>query len=268
MTDGQADAEEPQSPLCSHVNNWLFRHNSGCAFAALLAGNERALVDAGEDEQPRSGKTPGRGLINWISHDEGAAGLDPEALSQSVGVATRQGRLAGIVFPQRCDALGIGGILATLSADKERWRVRACATGHETGSARSFAVHIRTEAGLWASVGGFAPLGTMPVTRRSPVTAIVVWAGAKNPNSRIKKPKVDPPIVELTDAPRDFKEQTFLNMKMTTWRNSRPLLSLRVPADHKRLNDPDFERVAPLFEMTFCLPAEACAGLEALDDDR
>jgi hypothetical protein len=51
----------------------------------------------------------------------------------------------------------------------------------EVHTAREIAgVHWRTKAGAMSSVIGFAPLRSMPITRRAPYVAMTVWPGARS----------------------------------------------------------------------------------------
>jgi hypothetical protein len=105
-----------------------------------------------------------------------------------------------------------------------------------------FAVAMRwaSSAALQSSVMGFAPFGTMPVTRRAPYVAVALWpCGYDNP--RRKKPDA---FIGVGDTAHTFADDRYDRMQAKT--------RARVKATRAMHAD------ASLFTgMTFCLPDAA-----------
>lgn len=156
MTEGEAD----QRKACvDNFRGWLERVGTGCTFANLLAAKANVHYDivAG---------APSPNLIAALD-----AALDEAAASNHVGVT---------LLPEVHTAREIAGVLLALST-APRWHVRRLErenhAGRQLGAVR---VHWRTKAGAMSSVIGFAPLRSMPITRRAPYVAMTVWPGARS----------------------------------------------------------------------------------------
>lgn len=227
-------------PVAAHVNLWLERQLSGCDFASKLAHKHLILWGSVEDE------------------------IDVEdSINSAIRAAIEQGTLAGFVFPTRCTGNGIAEILAQLKAN-DSWRVSSTVTGYERPGTTSFAVGYRPAEDAIASAVGFAPLDAMPITRRAPVTALVVWAGppragylgSKKPN---RTGLADSPV----DAFASHDTEALKQIHRNTQERVRPLLGEDVPP----LDGPDpaFSHLRNLFDMTFCVPTDAASAAGLLE---
>lgn len=105
----------------------------------------------------------------------------------------------------------------------------------------------QTAHGPWSSVMGFAPLGSMPVTRRAPYVAIVLWPGGHENIHRTDRPAA----VGIVQAPVVPDAQEYQRIWDRTKAKTSELLS--EPPEN-----------APLLrKVTFCLPRN---GLGAYAD--
>lgn len=139
-----------------HVRRWLWRAQTGCAFASLLA-------------------KPGRGLA-MATFDALAT---PEQLDTLFDYAAIEHKPAiGVLTAVRNEAQLAAQLLALAAG--ERWRVRRAPLprGLESDDVL-VSIEWRTAStpDLWSSPMGLAPLGTMPATRRAPYVCIAAWTG-------------------------------------------------------------------------------------------
>jgi hypothetical protein len=143
--------------LCEdHFRDWLQSGLSGCHFAATLAAKRPVRIDF---------YSP----LGNIDHEQVAAFID--------GTATRQ-LTAVLLFPALRTASDVIGLLAELRRGA-RWRIARARwpKGFRKADSIALSVEWETTAGVVCDAMGLAPLGTMPVTRRAPYVAIVVWGG-------------------------------------------------------------------------------------------
>jgi hypothetical protein len=141
---------------------WLNATNlHGCAFATWAARNDRLRYASFFD-------APDEAIVRQ--------------LSLHIRVAQSQEQLALAVFPNIETERQLLALLELLDRDPQWVVIRLPIPDR-------FAIDLRWKSSesLEASAIGFAPLGTMPVTRRAPYVAIGVWACGHN-NPRRKKP--------------------------------------------------------------------------------
>lgn len=94
-------------------------------------------------------------------------------VTEQFRVAARQSWAAVAVFPDvRAEAQLIE--LLNLLKGAERWRCRRVASSMP---GLLVGVEWKTDHGPWSQTMGFAPLLTMPVTRRAPYVGIAAWPG-------------------------------------------------------------------------------------------
>lgn len=157
-----------------HFLEWL-RRLSPCSFARAYAGDPEST----------------RILCSVVL--EKLSAQDVNGINSLFDAAAEADLFAALIFPRVRSALELAHVLAVLHAD-DRW---CCARERwgtvERGSDVPIGLRWTTSIGVEAperdgklyktsSAMGFAPLGSMPVTRRSPYFAIVVWPGdRKNP---------------------------------------------------------------------------------------
>ncbi len=91
---------------------------------------------------------------------------------------------------------------------------------------------------------GFAPLGSIPVTRRAPYVALALWPGDRDNPYFDKSPQG---LVSFADAKTDFPQETHDKLWDTSAKESREMLQ-----------DP-FDDVVWMRRVTFCLPEAAVA---------
>lgn len=155
-----------ETPEQSYFREWLSAaRNSGCGFAALVAGaaSSHQFFDVLEF-------TP-----------EVAANI-----ARFLDNAGTRSRVAIIFAPTVRNDDQIMALIQTVSAH-ERWTVRLrddlARNPDEVGVQMSWT----TKAGDSTDAMGFAPTGYMPLSRRAPFTALVVWTGGHE-NLHRKKP--------------------------------------------------------------------------------
>jgi hypothetical protein len=168
----------------------------------------------------------------WLGSFFGSpTGVAVQKLSEHVQLAASAQQLAVAVFPDIVTAGQVRQFIELLAVSPG-WTVAP------VDIAGRFAVDIRwrSSAALESSVTGFAPLGTMPVTRRAPYVAVALWpCGHDNP--RRKKPHS---FVGLGDMAHEFTDETYDKLHRAT--------KERVSRAKEVHNDPS------LFTgMTFCL---------------
>lgn len=221
-------AEEPRQCV-EHFRNWLHRKMTGCLFASELAAAgaisyQVILPDFSKEELP--------GVAKFI--DESA-------------VAHRS---AILLFPHLRSAEQLAPLLQILAVDR-RWtvsRVDWKVTREEQVGRECVLVGVdwTTSTGDTSSAMGFAPLGSMPVTRRAPYFALALWSGGhENPYKKTPAKRVGfiDAAHSLTKAKHDRR-----------WIETEELVQrlLADPADDAAV----FRRVA------FCLEASAVSFLD------
>jgi hypothetical protein len=142
---------------------------TACLFAGHLAGTAR--------------------FAYYIVLSAALAKTDIPTIEGVIDAAAEDGKATAIIFPHLRTAASISRMLGVL-ASGDRWSVDRVPWGkYERPDAALVRVLWRTSDQLSSSVGGFAPLGTMPATRRAPYVALVLWGGQKcNPHKRTPNP--------------------------------------------------------------------------------
>jgi hypothetical protein len=181
---------------------WLHAPNlHGCAFATWAAKNDRLRYASFFDP-------PDEAVIRQ--------------LSLHIRVAQSQEQLALAVLPSIETEQQLRSLIELLGRDPQ-WNVIRLPIPDR------FALDLRWKASesLEASAIGFAPLGTMPVTRRSPYVALGVWAGGHG-NPRRKKPDT---FMGVGDMSHGLQDERYDKMqRLTRERVSRARNVLKDPA--------------------------------------
>ena len=199
---------------------------TGCSFAADYAAALDAIVWG-----VWSGTSPSTAIHTDLSaFFTGAAGIPRPGIA---------------VFPEIRTADDVVGLLIGL-AGKSSWSLTRAQWGPHAREDELVTLGWRTPEGLSTSVMGFAPLGSMPVTRRAPYVALAAWLG----------PKLNPQKANKMKRPGPSDEVGFVDM---------PPIH---PNSHDSMWDATRSRVrelkalpregAALPTVAFCLPA-ACA---------
>ena len=213
------------------MRRYLHYGPTGCGFAATYAAN-KSVIQWGV----WSGTSPSDGLHTTLS-----GFFRGTAATQRLGIA---------VFPEFRTANDVVGLLTGL-AGKSGWSLsRAKWRKHERDDVL-VGLGWRTPAGPLTSVMGFAPLGSMPVTRRAPFVAIAVWGGPKlNPyKSRKMKTPDRPDEVGFVDMPPLQPEAAYDSVWDATRKKVGELIALP-------------QEGSALPTVAFCLPS-GCAPLLA-----
>lgn len=204
------------------MRRYLRSGTTGCGFAAAYAGAPDAIQWG-----VWSGIPPSESLHAALSGFFTSA-----ALMMRPGIA---------VFPELRTADDVVGLLLEL-AGKPGWSLSRAEWKKHARDDELVSLWWRTPAGLRTSVMGFAPVGSMPVTRRAPFVAIAAWAGPKLNPQKSKKMKVDlPDEVGFVDMPPLSPDQHD-QMWDTTRENVRELKMLP-------------QEGAALPTVAFCLPS-------------
>lgn len=214
-----------------HFIKWLARGFTGCQFAAYLAGENR--------------KARARDRILCATFLED---VTPDALAdieRIIDTSAAAGQIALFLFPRLREAADVVRLLALL-ARHERWRCSPVDWGASKRDGYALlGLDWITGSGATSSAMGFAPLGSMPVTRRAPYVAIALWAGGhENQHKPSKRPDVG-----FVDFPVPMEEPEHTAVWNETKNEVRRLLS-----------DPA-EDAALLRRVAFCLPEDVAAAL-------
>ncbi len=199
------------------------RDGSGCSFATALAYGGRVAFEV---------------------HDETPTGEVDDALDAYAAADLVVVLLLPFVTSERV----LVEVLTGLRSSSPRWRLRKRT---HTPEVVHVAVEWTTSEGLIDDTMGFAPLLTMPVPRRSPYVAIVLWPGGQeNPLRGVRPtPPAQAGRVSFLDVPHGFDEETNASMWKTTEEKVAELMTL--PPDRPSL----YRRAA------FVLGATAVEGL-------
>jgi len=135
-----------------HFRKWL-RIGTGCGFAASLANAGRVAYEAHAEMPP----------VHEVDTN-----LDAYAASRFSAV---------FIFPFATSEAGLVDVLASLRAGSSRWKIRDRGPGN--GGTHLVGVQWSTANGDVSDAMGFAPLPSMPVTRRAPYFAIAAWPGGR-----------------------------------------------------------------------------------------
>jgi hypothetical protein len=188
-----------------HFRDWLHRGLTGCHFAEMLSSKHPVRINF---------YAP---LLEQLDHGEIAAFIDSAASAKVTAV---------LLFPQLRTARDIVRLLRELEGKRWKLRRRRWPRGYAKPDSIAVGLDWTTKGNEICDAMGLAHVGTMPVTRRAPYVAIVVWGGAHaNPHVRTGD------SVGVASAPTGLekKEHSKL-MKQTTKRVGR-LLAVP-PAEH------------------------------------
>lgn len=163
------------------------------------------------------------------------------------GTAARE-VVAVVLFPALRTPRDLVDTLLTLRKDA-RWGVSESAwpEGRERPDSVAISLTWQTASGDVSDAMGVAPLGTMPVTRRAPHFAIVVWGGPHR-NEHLRKPQ----HVGVASAPTGLDKAEHARLMKVTDDRVRELL--REPAE-----DPVWLR-----QVAFVLPREVNESMSEL----
>jgi hypothetical protein len=206
-------------PSADLLRDWFNRGQSGCKFASHLASGDPRLA--------------------FVVHLDEASSLSLHDLDSQVELAAAKGDACLLVLPRATSNSDIVDLAQHLERG-DRWQVKP--HPHPTNPAVcGLGIRYRTGAGEWSSAMGFAPSGTMPVTRRAPYLALALWGGGhENPAFKFSRPGT----VNMADVAVDLTGDGYDNM----WDASQA-------STRRRLADPAFD-VVWLRNVAFCLPRE------------
>ena len=210
-----------------HFREWLKGGLTGCRFAKMLAKKRpRIRVDF---------YSP----FGLFDHDEAAAFIDGTVARDVVAI---------LLFPAIRTAAATADLLLHLSKS-ERWKVVAepWRSGFEKADALPFGLRWKTSTDcIECDAMGLGPIGTMPVTRRAPYVAIVIWGGPHK-NDHVKKG----PRVGVASAPTDLDPKKHDRMMKLSDARVRALLGVEPP-----------EHAAWLRRIGFILPISSSKRLQ------
>jgi hypothetical protein len=210
-----------------HFIKWLSRGFSGCHFAAHLAG---------ENRKPRSQDR----ILCATFLDELTSDALPD-IERIIDMSAAEGQIALFLFPRLRAADDVVGLLSLL-VQHERWRCSAVDWGASKRDGYTlFGLDWITREGAKSSAMGFAPLGSMSVTRRAPYVAIALWAGG---HENKHKPSTRN-VVGFVDFPVSGGKKEHDRL----WEKSR--------ADVQTLLSDPAEDAALLRRVAFCVPDSA-----------
>jgi hypothetical protein len=212
--------------VVSVMRRYLRYGMTGCSFAAAYAAAQDAIQWG-----VWSGTSPSESL-----HTDLSGFFTGAAKMQRPGIA---------VFPEIRTADEVVGFLVGL-AGKSGWSLTRAKWGRYERDGELVGLWWCTPAGLRTSVMGFAPLGSMPVTRRAPFVAIAAWTGPKlnqQKSGKMKGPDL-PDEVGFVDMP-PLQPELHDNMWDATRKAVRELKALP-------------QEGAALPTVAFCLPS-SCA---------
>lgn len=161
-------------PTCvRQVRKWLATGFTGCGFAQSFAGKSHLLLGAVDQNVQAD-------AINAIFDLAAAEHLPAIAIFPAI-------RTEGQLLDQ----------LLLLARNSTRWMLtREVVHGLVTDDVL-LGLQWNTADGLQSLPMGFAPFGTMPVTRRAPYVCLATWPGGhENPHRK----KFDPNVVDFLDA--------------------------------------------------------------------
>jgi hypothetical protein len=199
---------------------------SGCHFAVNLAA-------------------AGARITYWTVHDA-LRRVEVRALEEIIDGSAKEGRWMIVLFPHLRTAKEVAQLLEVLRRS-DRWEAtRVEWRKHARANTTPIGLTFRTASNWATSVMGFAPLGTMPVTRRAPYTAFALWPnGPANPFMRTKEKGA---VIGFIDGPHDLDE------------DKRPTYDAWLNTSRGRVDElfavPPEDRVW-LRQVAFCLPRNA-----------
>jgi hypothetical protein len=169
-----------EDPVAQHFVKWLHQM-TGCRFAQRFV---KATATTDAERSPRI-------VCATIEIGEDAASRFSEFLDGCAGIEA-----AGVgLFPSIASTEQIARLVRALG-EHERWRF-GCRID-EQRRLLLLSVEWKTLQGKWSSAMGFAPLMTMPITRRAPYVALAMWPGAAR--------KANQDVVGFIDMPSHFDD--------------------------------------------------------------
>jgi hypothetical protein len=177
------------NPCVEDLRRWIERMGTGCGFAQALAR---------------------RALVHYLVVPEGLTPESVRAINAGLDAAAAEKKTAAIVFPELHTSNDIADAVRALRSDP-RWSAQWVAS--ETRGPRRFGLlrlAWRTLAanGRETSAMGLAPLRHMPLTRRAPYVAIVLWPGGRE-NRRAPLPTSPREPVGLINAAHGMDDETY-----------------------------------------------------------
>jgi hypothetical protein len=219
-----------EHPADEQFRRWLGASLAGCLFAARFAKGGR--------------------LLYYTSLDDPSEELSAE-LDAFFDRAADDGSVPVALFPRIRSATGTARLIKLLRKG-ERWSVKEVRWRQHSREKDACLVGLewRTKTGLQSRVMGFAPLGSMPVTRRGPYVAVAAWPGGHDNVHFDRGPSGSVSFADADTRLRDREQHD------EVWRKSESMTRRLVsdPAD-------DVERMR---QVAFCLPR---AELLAEDPD-
>lgn len=213
---------EAEHHCVQHFLEWLLRVTP-CRFARTYAA---------EDPQTGESRIACSVVLERFSPE------DVDDADRLFDAAANAKFFGALLFPRVRYAEEIADILAVLHASK-RWRCTRENWREKVQRPADVPVGLQwtTAAGDESSAMGFAPLGSMPVTRRAPYAAIVLWPGGRD--NAFAKPMKG---VGFIDADPGVPRNSYDDMKANTTTATRTLLG-----------DPPDDPIL-LRSVAFCLP--------------
>lgn len=217
--------ESEQHPSESYLRRWIGSGLTGCSFARSFAKQAKRVA-----------------FLSWLDDpsDELLGTLDP-FLEQCRHEAT----FPFLLLPRIRNAEEIARLIALLRTS-ERWDVTRVPWPAKSAARPDVAMGLfwRTPTKLRAAAMGFAPMGSMPVTRRAPYVAMALWPGDRD-NPHFDKSPED--LVSFANAQTGLPKEAHDKLWETSAKDSREMLQ-----------DP-FDDVVWMRRVTFCLPEAAMA---------
>jgi len=212
---------EHEHPSEAYLRRWVGSGLTGCSFARSFA------------------KQAGRvAFLSWVDElsDELLGNLDA-FLEQ----CREEDAFPFLLLPRLRDSSEIVSLISLLKTS-ERWEVTHTRWPSSAMARPDVAVGLfwKTPTRLRAAAMGFAPLGSMPVTRRAPYVALALWPGDRQ-NPHFDKGAGD--TVSFANADTKLDKEAHDKLWNVSARESRAMLK-----------DP-FDDVVWLRRVTFCLPA-------------
>lgn len=166
---------------------------------------------------------------------------DVAGIEATLDEAARDKRVGLVLWPMLRTAEHIVELLRVFD-ECNRWSCQRVPWGaHAREDAVLLGLNWKTPAGDLSSVMGFAPLGSMPVTRRAPYVAIAVWPGGhENTHPKYSSPEGK---VGFVDCKMPDKDHDYDHLWKQTRDEVCSLLASPPPDDNRTLR-----------EVAFCLP--------------
>ncbi len=170
-----------------HFKAWV-RKSTGCMFAARLVRD---------------------GRVAYEPHEEVP---DVDDLDTRLEVYGASARSVIILLPFVASEVALVDVLNTLTTGSPRWRVRD--RGRTPAGCGLVGLEWTTADGDVSDAMGFAPLPSMPVTRRAPYFAIALWCGGRHNLERGAPPTPRPRSgqVSFLDADHAVEHDAYVKL--------------------------------------------------------